>query len=644
MDKGNHLINEKSPYLKQHAYNPVDWYPWCDEAFEKAKDENKPIFLSIGYSTCHWCHVMARESFEDEEIAEILNSKYISIKVDREEFPDVDKMYMDAAIIFTQNGGWPLSVFMTHDKKPFFIGTYFPKSTLKNNLNLLYETWDKTPAKIKQVTYELIEIMNLNPDESDEIDYSIIEKAFKQLNDKFDEVFGGFAYAPKFPSPQNLFFLISYYFETEDEEALNMIKVTLDGMYQGGIFDHVGGGFSRYSVDERWLVPHFEKMTYDNALLAIAYSIAGTLIDEKYLEVADRTIKYCLNEMIEDEAFFTAQDADSEGKEGKYYVFTPNEIRNVLGEEDGRLFSEIFDIKKEGNFQGRSIPNLIKTNLNIRLGKTEPYDKEFAKKSLEKLYEYRIKRVQPLKDKKILSSNNAMMIYALAVSGKYINYEYIEKAEEIADFVLNNMIKEGRLYTSYQEGVLKNKAVLDDYAYLIWGLIELNQVSLNNKWLDYAQKLTDDMIELFYEDGIFYLSGKDVDNLPIRIKSTYDGATPSGNNIAMENLYKLYNLKDEEKYLDIYDKVLDKIANLVNQTPLAFVSLIPSLMMRKNGGTILNLNLNEEDLKDIKLDFYNPFLMIKLEKVETYSSVSLCENKMCSPESSLKDFNWDSLK
>lgn len=647
--KANKLIDEKSPYLQQHAYNPVNWYPWGEEAFQKAKNENKPIFLSIGYSTCHWCHVMERESFENEEIAKILNKNFISIKVDREELPDVDKMYMDAAIMYGGNGGWPLSVFIDHDKIPFFAGTYFPRDMFKENLEALYDNWINHQDKIQYITNDLM--LNIKKSQlniiSDEINYSVVEESFNGLSNIFDEVFGGFGNEPKFPTVQNLLFLMRYYFKTRDKKALLMVDTSLNGMHQGGIFDHVGGGFARYSVDKQWLVPHFEKMMYDNGMLIIAYTEAGKLIDKKYFKVAERIIEYCSREMIENEGFFTAQDADSEGEEGKFYVFTPNEVIKVLGKDDGNKFCQIFDITEEGNFEGKSIPNLIKTNLNNLLYNEDEYDEEFALKSFEKLYEYRSKRTPPLKDKKILSFVNGIMIYALAKAGRYLdNKTYVEMSENLAEFVLEKMFKDGRLFTSYQEGVLKNKGVLDDYAFIILGLIELNQVTLNDKWLNEAEKLTKKAIDLFYENGEFYLTGNDVENLPLRTKSIYDGAIPSGNNIMMENLIKLYNILNNDLFYDVYNKTIHTLYDRIKTSPMAFTSLMGTLIMEENGGTHLNLDIKIKDLEYVKekLNFYNPFLTTKLILNENESKISICENRTCLPSFKLNEFDWKELE
>jgi uncharacterized protein len=740
--KPNNLINETSPYLLQHAYNPVNWYPWGNEAFSLAKKENKPIFLSIGYSTCHWCHVMEKESFEDEEIAKILNENFISIKVDREEMPAVDNVYMESAIIFTGSGGWPLTILIDHDKKPFFAGTYYSKVSLIRILKDMANTWNNDPKKLKNIANDIIKnlkklnqgnnqriVTGINSENLGPINYSLIDKCFNELNNRFDNNKGGFGSFPKFPSAQNLLFLNRYYFETENNKAKEMIEKTLDGMFNGGIFDHIGGGFSRYSVDRHWLVPHFEKMMYDNGMLAIAYLEAGLLFDSKYLKIAKKILDYCFREMLGTHGFYTAQDADSEGKEGKYYLFTINDIKKVLGDSDGEKFCKIFDITKDGNFDRKNIPNLIKTfyndkeeynkifisessandedkdknknynndfirdnsssdpssnsnlnsgsssnpssgyNLNFNHNSASNYNDQnlndnlkfdsFIEESTKKLYKFRSKRIPPFKDEKNLALVNGLMIATLSIGGNILNKKkYIETAENIGDFIANKLTHDGRLYTSYKDGKLRNKGVLEDYSYVIWGLIELYQVTLNEKWLNFAEEMTNNLLDLFLENGVLYFSGSDIDDLPIRSKNFYDGAIPSGNNIAICNLMKLYSITNNEKYKDVYEEIISNLENDIEKSLMGFTSLLSGFIYDKSGGLHVNLYMDlanrnspnyNKDLEVIrdKLDFWNPFLTLSIfdRKVEDYTEnkISVCENMLCKPPKNILDFSKDNI-
>lgn len=443
----NKLISEKSPYLLQHAHNPVDWFPWGDEAFEKAKGEEKPIFLSIGYSTCHWCHVMARESFEDDEVAELLNKHFVSIKVDREERPDIDMIYMNACQAMTGQGGWPLTVVMTPDKKPFFAGTYFPKESkwgrpgLMDILKQLIEVWEKERSRIDTVGNQVMRILQAQDHGTPgKLEESIIEEAFHEFSINFDVKYGGFGMAPKFPTPHNLLFLLRYWHKTGDNKALQMAEKTLEAMAKGGIFDHIGFGFHRYSTDGNWLVPHFEKMLYDNALLAYVYTEAYQATKKNlYKDIAGKIFTYVLRDMTSPEGgFYSAEDADSEGEEGKFYVWTPAEVEEVLGDEDGKWFCRTFDISSKGNFEGKSIPNLIN-------GKIVENDRVI--RCREKLFSAREKRIHPHKDDKILTSWNGLMIAAFAKGARVFKDNTLcEAAERAVDFIFSKLInKEGRL-------------------------------------------------------------------------------------------------------------------------------------------------------------------------------------------------------
>ena len=468
----NYLKNATSPYLLQHAENPVDWYPWCEEAFEKAKSEDKPIFLSIGYSTCHWCHVMAHESFEDEKTAEILNQYFVSIKVDREERPDIDSVYMSVCQAFTGSGGWPMSIFMTWDKKPFFAGTYFPPKShygmpgFPELLNAIASQWNNNRSELLQSAEQIITHLKSTESGDKNIDdEELIKRAMQIFSENFDEVNGGFGSAPKFPTPHNLLFLMLYAKQNQDSDALKMAEKTLLQMRKGGIFDHIGYGFSRYSTDKYFLAPHFEKMLYDNALLIMAYSAAYAMTKNQiYLDTAEKTAEYILCEMTyPDGGFYSAQDADSESVEGKYYTFKLNEIIDILGEEKGKRFAETFDITENGNFEGENIPNLLKSN-NLKSDFSE---------AKQKLYHYRKNRTKLHLDDKILISWNSMMIAALSMLFRVSrNEKYLKAAVHTQRFIEENICEGVQLYTSWHNGKRSENCFLDDYAYYITYCIE----------------------------------------------------------------------------------------------------------------------------------------------------------------------------
>lgn len=542
--KPNHLIHELSPYLLQHAYNPVNWYPWSEEAFAKAKTEDKPIFLSIGYSTCHWCHVMEDESFEDEEVATYLNEYFVSIKVDREERPDIDSVYMTVCQSLTGQGGWPLTILMTPEGHPFYAGTYFPKHSrygrpgLMDILKSLIKTWQNHREKIEEVTSDiqahLTDLSTHIPSQT-ELSPTLFKNALQHFKAIYDFEFGGFGEAPKFPTPHRLMYLL----RTDDEEAIEMVKKTLDQMYKGGLFDHIGYGFSRYSTDEAWLVPHFEKMLYDNALLIMTYLEAYEVTKEKrYLMIATKTLDYVLRNLHHQEGgFYCAEDADSEGEEGKYYLFTDEEIIKLLGKEQGEFFNHYYNVTSEGNFEGKTILNRLHTSIELDEEKIEPLR--------EKVLAYRASRYHLHKDDKILTSWNGLMLVALAKAYRVTQEEKYESLiHETITFINENLLDQGRLLARFREGKSHFLGYLDDYAFYVYGLIESYQSTFNTDYLSLAIKLTRDMIELFkdVEAGGYYLYGKDAETLMIRPKETYDGAMPSGNSVAAYNLIRLARL------------------------------------------------------------------------------------------------------
>lgn len=574
----NHLKNQTSPYLLQHADNPVNWYPWCDEAFERAKAEDKPIFLSIGYSTCHWCHVMAHESFEDTEVAEILNRYFISIKVDKEERPDIDSIYMSVCQAFTGSGGWPTTIFLTPEQKPFFAGTYFPKTArygqpgLKELLMAVHKKWTTDRAELLESAEEIVSFLNKKETAANDMDAQLIHTAFELYKRTFDKEFGGFGDAPKFPTPHNLLFLMQYYEKSNDEKAMEMVEKTLLQMYRGGMFDHIGGGFSRYSTDRYFLVPHFEKMLYDNALLILAYSKAYQLTKKHiYREVAEKTAAYILQEMTSSEGgFYNAQDADSEGVEGKYYLFEPAEIIGVLGEKAGKEFNSYFDITEKGNFEGKNIPNLLQNN-NIS---------EAVAAYLPAVYEYRKNRYALHLDDKILTSWNGLMITAMChlyrITG---NKKYLDAAIKAQECIQEKLCEKDMLYISYRNGKRSGKGFLDDYANEVFALLALYQATYEQAYLEKARQFCEKAIAYFFDEkqGGFFLYGKENEQLILRPKETYDGAVFSGNSAMAYNLVQLYFLTGEEKYGAFAERQLGFMSGAASHYPAAYAMFLIAL-------------------------------------------------------------------
>ncbi len=574
----NRLANETSPYLLQHKDNPVDWYPWCDEAFDRAKKEDKPIFLSIGYSACHWCHVLAHESFEDEEIAEILNQYFISIKVDKEERPDIDSVYMAVCQAFTGGGGWPTSIFMTAEQKPFFAGTYFPKTSrggmvgFRELLLAIHEKWVSDRDTLLQDSEKIIKHLNKSEVTSSTADIDLTHPAVQQYERIYDEKHGGFGRAPKFPTPHNLLFLLEYYQRYKTTSFLIMGEYTLLQMYRGGMFDHIGFGFCRYSTDQRFLVPHFEKMLYDNALLILAYCKAYAVTrKEIYREIAEKTASYILREMTSAEGgFYSSQDADSEGEEGKYYLFTPSEILGILGQEDGKRFNRHFDITDAGNFEGKNIPNLLQS---------DPLDKSFEP-FLTALDDYRKKRTALHRDEKVLTSWNGLMIAAMCelylAGGKEI---YLTAAQNADDFIRKYLCDGDTLYVSFHMKKRGARGFLDDYSAYIFAQLSLYRVTCKCEYLERAKILCDKVISDFGDnmDG-FFLYGNGHEELILRPKETYDGAIPSGNSLMAYNLVRLSFLTDEEKYKAAAERQLDFLSYSASQYPAGHAMFLTALL------------------------------------------------------------------
>ncbi len=550
----NRLANEKSPYLLQHKYNPVNWYPWSDEAFNKAKSEDKPVFLSVGYSTCHWCHVMERESFEDTEVAELLNESFISVKVDREERPDIDAVYMRVCQALTGSGGWPMSIFMTPEREPFFAGTYFPKRSKYGMpgfielLEIIKEHWENGREKLLSPVGDIIHALNEEDKQSEvsqQFTKQLFDRAYRSFSGSFDPKYGGFGHAPKFPAPHNLMFLMRYGIINGNDNALHMALTTLNQMYKGGLFDHIGGGFSRYSTDQKWLAPHFEKMLYDNAMLTIAYMEAYQLTGtELYKKVAESTLEYVMREMTDKSGgFYSAQDADSEGEEGKYYLFTPDEVKSVLGEEDGETYCRFFDITEKGNFEGKSIPNLIGNKDFADWGKRPD---ELGKK----LYEYRLKRTKLHKDDKILTAWNALMICAFAKAYQATGrLKYLSCAENALKFIERNLTDSSfRLMVRFRDGEAKGAGFLDDYAFMAWACLALYEATYDIVFLTRSLHYAKQLQKLFKdpEAGGYFLYAGDSEKLISRPKEIYDGAMPSGNSVAGYVLARLSLLTGQE--------------------------------------------------------------------------------------------------
>ncbi|MBU3182744.1 thioredoxin domain-containing protein [Clostridium psychrophilum] len=612
--KSNRLINEKSPYLLQHAYNPVEWYPWSEEAFTKAKEDDKSIFVSIGYSCCHWCHVMEKESFENEEVAEILNRYFVAIKVDREERPDIDSIYMTVCQALTGGGGWPLTIFMTPDKKPFYAGTYYPReskygmSGIIDILNSIAQQWNENRKNIVASSENIIQHIKNDVKKvkqaklEEKLGEDEIHNAFNSFKSVFDKEYGGFGRSPKFPAPHNLQFLLRYWKHYNDPKALEMVEKTLEAMHVGGIFDHIGFGFSRYSTDQKWLVPHFEKMLYDNALLAQIYMEAFEATGKVfYKNVAEKIFIYIERDMTSEEGvFYSAEDADSEGKEGKYYLLTMEEACLVLGEKSYKIYCEYYNITEDGNFEGSNIPNLIGKKSSFKQNEALIQKLEEMR---QKLFEYREKRIHPYKDDKILTSWNGLMIASLAYGGRIFNNSgYIEKAEKAMNFILSNMINDkGRLMARYRDGEVAHLGYLDDYAFIIHALIELYEATFSVKYLAKALELNKNMIDLFKDEnhGGLFLYGIDGEQLIVRPKDIYDGAMPSGNSVATLNMLRLARLSANSELENEAHSQFEAFDSKVKTIESAHAYFMMALLYSKVPGKNIIIAV-EEQVNDTK--------------------------------------------
>ncbi len=597
----NRLVNESSPYLLQHATNPIDWYPWGAEAFEKAKKENKLIFLSIGYSTCHWCHVMAHESFEDKAVAALLNQNFVSIKVDREERPDIDTLYMRVTQILTGHGGWPMTVILTPEKKPFFAGTYFPKNASHGRAGLmeilpkLVEIWTQKRTDVLDSAERVISHMaSLEERTSAGVPgKAVLARAQELLADSFDDHMGGFEKKPKFPSPHILTFLLRHYHRSGNRQSLAMLEKTLTQMRLGGIYDHLGFGFHRYATDSEWRVPHFEKMLYDQALLAMAYTETYQATGKSlYKNTAREIAAYIEREMLSSEGgFFSAQDADSEGEEGKYYLWTAAQIEKALGAEDAFFWQQIYNVRPKGNFLDEVSGRLNQKNILYlkerlsqiakELGMHEDRFRSRLEAIRKKLLSIREKRIQPFKDDKILTNWNGLMIAALAKSGMAFGEpKYINAAQQAADFILTRMRDDdGRLLRRYRLGKAGISALLNDYAFMVWGLIELYQATLAPEYLKEATRLNAIMLANFWDNkkGALFQTASDAEKLFMRSKQAQDGAIPSGNSVAALNLLRLSRLTGNTGYSLRAEELLKTFSISLERYPAAFTHLIQAL-------------------------------------------------------------------
>ena len=600
-DKWNRLVFEQSPYLLQHASNPVDWFPWGKEAFETAREQDKPIFLSVGYSTCHWCHVMEHESFEDPEIAQLMNDAFVNIKVDREERPDIDHVYMTVTQALTGSGGWPMTVIMTADKEPFFAGTYFPRESrfgrpgMRELVAHISDLWENDRSRVmeaaQQISAELPKMSGSFP--GGEIGPETLKTAFSDYNGRFDPVNGGFGARPKFPVPHGLGFLLAYSSRTGNGDALTMVEKTLEQMRLGGIYDHIGFGFHRYSTDAEWLLPHFEKMLYDQAGLAAVYTEAWQASGNPlFRQTAEEILSYVQRDMTSPEGgFYSAEDADSEGEEGKFYVWTVEEVKHVLGEQEGEFYAEIYQMKEDGNFReestgrrtGDNIPHLDKPLEEIAKERGIAMEelKNRLEKSREKLFQVREKRVHPLKDDKILTDWNGLMIAAFAKASRAFGEQsYREAAVNAADFVLEELrAEDGRLLKRYRRGEAGLPAHLEDYAFLAHGLIELYEATFDPKYLRAAVELTDYMIEHFWDEQekAFFQTADNAEDLPVRSKDAYDGAIPSGNSMAAYNLVRLGRMTSKTDYEKHAEETMQAFSRMLEQGPSNFSQMLQAL-------------------------------------------------------------------
>ena len=690
MDKNNlnRLANSDSPYLLQHASNPVDWYPWSEEAFIIAKEQNKPIFLSIGYSTCHWCHVMEHESFEDSLVAKLMNDSFINIKVDREEMPEIDHLYMSVCQAMTGHGGWPLTIVMTPNKEPFFAGTYFPKNGIANRPGMLQlipalnNAWNTKQNEIKNTITQIKDYLDKTNSIPMQENWTgkIIEQAYSTFSEKYDKINGGFSESPKFPSPHNLMFLLKFSKNYNNPNALKMVLKTLDKMRNGGIFDHIGYGFHRYSTDEKWLVPHFEKMLYDQAMLSMAYLEAYQLTkNNKYAKVADEIFTYVLRDMTDQKGgFYSAEDADSEGEEGKFYTWSLKELLDILDQRDAEIIKKVYNFDKNGNFldettrtvTGLNIPYISKdlNKIALEFGISLVELEKIIEKNRDILFTKRKQRIHPLKDDKILTDWNGLMIAALAYGGSVLNNPtYTYAAEKSADFVIDNLKdNRGRLLKRYRNKNSRFSPHIDDYSFMIWGLLNLYEATYNAKYLKEAIGLSHIMVSDFWDDigGGFFVGANNSEKLIVRTKDSYDGAVPSGNSVAVMNLFRMSRFTNDAKWSELANKTLRAFTESSKKAPTGFGHMISAFMslFNKSKEIVVVGDLNQNQTKEIlrKIhSIYIPDRIILFKDVNNNSSIEkiadwtksytmldstvtiyVCENFSCK----LPTNNWEIAK
>ena len=634
----NNLINESSPYLLQHADNPVQWYAWNDEALKKAKDENKPIFLSIGYSSCHWCHVMAHESFENNEVAEFMNQNFVNIKVDREERPDIDDIYQKVCQIATGQGGWPLSIFLTPDQKPFYVGTYFPildsygRPGFGSICRQLAQAWKEKPKDIEKSAENFLTALNKTEKVkvSSALERPILDEAAMNLFQLGDATFGGFGSAPKFPNAANVSFLFRYAKLSGLSRFNEFALKTLNKMAKGGIFDQIGGGFHRYSTDAKWLVPHFEKMLYDNALIPVNYAEAYQITkDPFYREVLEKTLDYVLREMTMPEGgFYSAYDADSEGIEGKFYVWKKSEIRDILG-DDADIFCLFYDVTDGGNWEGN---NILCNNLNIstvafNFGVTEDKVRDILKSGSEKLLKERSKRIMPDLDDKLLVSWNSLMITAFAKGYRVTNdAKYLDAAVRCIQFIEKNLLVNGKLLRTYKNGISKIDGYLEDYSYFANALLDVFEIEPDSKYLKLAMSLGKQLQEHFWdpESSSFFMTSDEHERLIIRPKSNYDLSLPSGNSVSASVMLRLYHFTQNKEFLDMATKVMESQAQMAAENPFGFgylLNTISTYLQKPVEITLINTE-NSDICDSLRTEYIPNSILVTIKNSEQLKELS----------------------
>ena len=659
----NNLINETSPYLLQHAHNPVYWYAWNDEALKKAKDENKPIFLSIGYSSCHWCHVMAHESFENDDIAEFMNEHFVNIKVDREERPDIDDIYQKVCQIATGQGGWPLSIFLTPNQKPFYVGTYFPvldsygRPGFGSITRQLAQAWKEKPKDIEKTADNFLDALQKTETIkiSSKLERDILDEAAMNLFQLGDYAYGGFGSAPKFPNAANVSFLFRYAKLSGLSKFNEFALKTLNKMAKGGIFDQIGGGFHRYSTDAKWLVPHFEKMLYDNALIPINFVEAYQITkDPFYLEVLKKTLDFVLREMTSsDGGFYSAYDADSQGIEGKFYVWTKKEIKEILG-DDADVFCLFYDVTDGGNWEGN---NILCNNINLstvafNFGISENKVQEILNSCSKKLLAARSKRVVPGLDDKILTSWNSLMITAFAKGFRVTNdRRYLDAAVNCITFIESHLLSKEKLMRTFKNKTAKIDGYLEDYAYFVNALLDIFEVKPDLKYLILAKNLGQHLINHFWdeENNSFYMTSDNHERLIIRPKNNYDLSLPSGNSVAASVMLRLYHLMQETHFLEISEKIMESQAQMAAENPFGFGYLLNTIFTYLQKPTEITI-LNDENTKlcnslyakflpesilltiqnKHQLDSLSSFAFFKGKVFEDKTTVFICKDFVCS--------------